>query len=161
MDGCRRRGSPGGWQLRGGQIFRLQPPCLAFRPCTTWYRRPPGYDGGGFGGREDVSCSGVSLHPRQSTHSDNSGSGSAATGVRPLRALYEEVFDRLISAWQCHHQGLARKTRLVAIVYLRQWLRVAWLVPDGVKGWRARTKYGVVPSGQELIRFRLPTITCA
>jgi cytochrome c oxidase assembly factor CtaG len=26
---------------------------------------------------------------------------------------------------------------LVAIVYLHQWLRVAWLVPDGVKGWRA------------------------
>src|SRR5271170_3750651 len=26
---------------------------------------------------------------------------------------------------------------LVAIVYLRQWLRLAWLVPDGVKGWRA------------------------
>jgi hypothetical protein len=26
---------------------------------------------------------------------------------------------------------------LVALVYLRQWLRVAWLVPDGVKGWRA------------------------
>jgi putative membrane protein len=26
---------------------------------------------------------------------------------------------------------------LVAIVYLRQWLRVAWLVPGGVKGWRA------------------------
>jgi putative membrane protein len=26
---------------------------------------------------------------------------------------------------------------LVAIVYLRQWLRVAWLDPDGVKGWRA------------------------
>src|SRR5277367_8354 len=26
---------------------------------------------------------------------------------------------------------------LVAIVYLRQWLRVAWLVPYGVKGWRA------------------------
>jgi putative membrane protein len=26
---------------------------------------------------------------------------------------------------------------LVAIAYLHQWLRVAWLVPDGVKGWRA------------------------
>src|SRR5580698_9059628 len=26
---------------------------------------------------------------------------------------------------------------LVAIVYLHQWLRVAWLAPDGVKGWRA------------------------
>jgi len=26
---------------------------------------------------------------------------------------------------------------LVAIVYLRQWLRVAWLVPYGLKGWRA------------------------
>jgi putative membrane protein len=26
---------------------------------------------------------------------------------------------------------------LVAIVYLHQWLRVAWLVPDRVKGWRA------------------------
>jgi putative membrane protein len=26
---------------------------------------------------------------------------------------------------------------LVAIVYLRQWLRVAWLVPDDVKVWRA------------------------
>jgi len=26
---------------------------------------------------------------------------------------------------------------LVAIVYLGQWLRVAWLVPNGVKGWRA------------------------
>jgi putative membrane protein len=26
---------------------------------------------------------------------------------------------------------------LVALVYLRQWLRFAWLVPDGVKGWRA------------------------
>ena len=26
---------------------------------------------------------------------------------------------------------------LVAIVYLRQWLRVAWLIPDGVKVWRA------------------------
>ena len=26
---------------------------------------------------------------------------------------------------------------LVALVYLREWLRVAWLVPDGVKGWRA------------------------
>jgi putative membrane protein len=26
---------------------------------------------------------------------------------------------------------------LVAIVYLRQWLRVAWLVPDGVESWRA------------------------
>jgi putative membrane protein len=25
----------------------------------------------------------------------------------------------------------------VAIVYLRQWLRAAWLVPDGVKSWRA------------------------
>src|SRR5271169_1424271 len=25
----------------------------------------------------------------------------------------------------------------VAIVYLRQWLRVAWLETDGVKGWRA------------------------
>src|SRR5271170_4651391 len=25
----------------------------------------------------------------------------------------------------------------VAIVYLRQWLRVAWLVPHVVKGWRA------------------------
>src|SRR6266436_3873517 len=25
----------------------------------------------------------------------------------------------------------------VAIVYLRQWLRIAWLVPYGVKGWRA------------------------
>ena len=26
---------------------------------------------------------------------------------------------------------------LVALVYLREWLRAAWLVPDGVKGWRA------------------------
>jgi putative membrane protein len=26
---------------------------------------------------------------------------------------------------------------LVAIVYLHRWLRVAWLVPQGVKGWRA------------------------
>jgi putative membrane protein len=26
---------------------------------------------------------------------------------------------------------------LVAIVYLHQWLRIAWLVPYGVKGWRA------------------------
>src|ERR1700722_9174301 len=26
---------------------------------------------------------------------------------------------------------------LVAILYLHRWLRVAWLVPDGVKGWRA------------------------
>jgi cytochrome c oxidase assembly factor CtaG len=26
---------------------------------------------------------------------------------------------------------------LVALVYLREWLRVAWLVPQGVKGWRA------------------------
>jgi len=26
---------------------------------------------------------------------------------------------------------------LVAIVYLHRWLRAAWLVPDGVKGWRA------------------------
>jgi putative membrane protein len=26
---------------------------------------------------------------------------------------------------------------LVAIVYLRQWLHVAWLVPDGIKAWRA------------------------
>src|SRR5271169_2988266 len=26
---------------------------------------------------------------------------------------------------------------LIALVYLRQWLRFAWLVPDGVKGWRA------------------------
>ena len=26
---------------------------------------------------------------------------------------------------------------LLAIVYLHRWLRVAWLVPDGVKGWRA------------------------
>lgn len=26
---------------------------------------------------------------------------------------------------------------LVALVYVREWLRVAWLVPDGVKGWRA------------------------
>jgi cytochrome c oxidase assembly factor CtaG len=26
---------------------------------------------------------------------------------------------------------------LVALVYLREWLRVAWLVPHGVKGWRA------------------------
>ena len=26
---------------------------------------------------------------------------------------------------------------LIALVYLREWLRVAWLVPDGVKGWRA------------------------
>jgi putative membrane protein len=26
---------------------------------------------------------------------------------------------------------------LVALVYLREWLRVAWLVPEGVKGWRA------------------------
>jgi cytochrome c oxidase assembly factor CtaG len=26
---------------------------------------------------------------------------------------------------------------LVALVYLRQWMRVAWLVPDGVKDWRA------------------------
>jgi putative membrane protein len=25
---------------------------------------------------------------------------------------------------------------LVALVYLREWLRVAWLVPHGVKGWR-------------------------
>src|SRR5258708_7690330 len=26
---------------------------------------------------------------------------------------------------------------LVATVYLHRWMRVAWLVPDGVKGWRA------------------------
>jgi len=26
---------------------------------------------------------------------------------------------------------------LVALVYLRKWMRVAWLVPDGVTGWRA------------------------
>src|SRR5258708_17867161 len=26
---------------------------------------------------------------------------------------------------------------LVALVYLHEWLRVAWLVPHGVKGWRA------------------------
>jgi putative membrane protein len=26
---------------------------------------------------------------------------------------------------------------LVALVYLREWLRVAWLVPHGLKGWRA------------------------
>jgi putative membrane protein len=26
---------------------------------------------------------------------------------------------------------------LVAVVYLHRWLRVAWLAPDGVKGWRA------------------------
>src|SRR5882672_2343733 len=26
---------------------------------------------------------------------------------------------------------------LVAIVYLHRWLRVAWLVPHGVKAWRA------------------------
>jgi putative membrane protein len=26
---------------------------------------------------------------------------------------------------------------LVAVVYLHRWLRVAWLVPNGVKGWRA------------------------
>jgi len=26
---------------------------------------------------------------------------------------------------------------LVALVYLHRWMRVAWLVPDGVKGWRA------------------------
>jgi putative membrane protein len=26
---------------------------------------------------------------------------------------------------------------LIGLVYLRQWMRVAWLVPDGVKGWRA------------------------
>jgi putative membrane protein len=28
---------------------------------------------------------------------------------------------------------------LIGLVYLRQWMRVAWLVPDGVKGWRACT----------------------
>jgi putative membrane protein len=26
---------------------------------------------------------------------------------------------------------------LIGIVYLRQWMRAAWLTPDGVKGWRA------------------------
>jgi putative membrane protein len=26
---------------------------------------------------------------------------------------------------------------LIGLVYLRQWMRVAWLVPDGLKGWRA------------------------
>jgi len=26
---------------------------------------------------------------------------------------------------------------LIGLVYLHQWMRVAWLVPDGVKGWRA------------------------
>jgi putative membrane protein len=41
-----------------------------------------------------------------------------------------------------HHASVASlwisvALSLVAIVYLRQWLRVAWLVPDGVKGWRA------------------------
>jgi putative membrane protein len=28
---------------------------------------------------------------------------------------------------------------LIGLVYLRQWMRVAWLVPGGVKGWRACT----------------------
>lgn len=28
---------------------------------------------------------------------------------------------------------------LMGLVYLRQWMRVAWLVPDGVQGWRACT----------------------
>ncbi|MGC2248497.1 MAG: cytochrome c oxidase assembly protein [Terriglobales bacterium] len=41
-----------------------------------------------------------------------------------------------------HHASVASlwvsvALSLVAIVYLRQWLRVAWLDPDGVKGWRA------------------------
>ena len=62
---------------------------------------PPDMMVRGFGGWENVSRSWVSFHPRQSTHSDNPGQGSAATRVRPLRALYEEVSDRLISA--CAH----------------------------------------------------------
>jgi putative membrane protein len=28
---------------------------------------------------------------------------------------------------------------LIGLAYLHQWMRVAWLVPDGVKGWRACT----------------------
>ena len=41
-----------------------------------------------------------------------------------------------------HHASVASlwvsvALSLVAIVYLRQWLRVTWLDPDGVKGWRA------------------------
>jgi hypothetical protein len=53
---------------------------------------------GSFRGSENFSRSWVSLHPRQSPHSDNPGPGSAATGICPLRPLHEKVSDRLISA---------------------------------------------------------------